>query len=86
MKILLIFMALACIALLSGCEAGYSDTSGKYKLPPELADCKIYALRADGLGRNMAVIRCPKSSTTTNYSESCGKGCVKRITTTVVQE
>lgn len=36
-------------------------------MPPELADCKVYAINNTN-GEHITVMRCPNSTTSTNYS------------------
>lgn len=81
-KIVLLFtLAL----LVTGCNNDYSpkDYTKKYDLPQELADCTIHEIDGQGV-LEMAVVRCPNSDTTTQWSESCGKNCTRTRTTVVL--
>jgi hypothetical protein len=52
---------------LTGCySANYQETTGSYKMPKELEDCKIYTLQAEGWDPAIKVVRCP-TETTTSY-------------------
>jgi hypothetical protein len=52
---------------LTGCySANYEESTGSYKMPKELEDCKIYTLQGEGITPAIKVVRCP-SQTTTNY-------------------
>ena len=62
----LIIIALALSVL--GCEADYKDSTKKFSMPPELSDCKIYDL-TNVSGVRITVVRCPLSSTTTEYQD-----------------
>lgn len=67
-KVLLVIMAIALV----GCEKEQRDVSQKYLLGDGLSDCNIYELRSES-GKLITVVRCPNSSTSTNYVESTGK-------------
>ena len=63
MKVLIILAAIA----LTGCyTANYNDTTGSYKLPKELNDCKVYSLQGEGSSPAITVVRCP-TDTSTSY-------------------
>lgn len=68
--------------LFAGCSKSYSDNSDSYLLPEGLKHCKVYRLNGDSGSRDVTVVHCPNSSTTTEYS--CGKGCYH--SNTVIQE
>lgn len=66
--------------LLAGCGDSYSKSlDSNYTLPSELSDCKIVKLVGSGMSRDLYVVRCPNSSTTTRYS--CGKNCDQTVAT-----
>lgn len=60
------------------------ERTSDYVLPAGLADCRIYKM-SDDYGNSMKVVRCPKSDTTTSYSETCGKNCNKTVSNSVVE-
>ncbi len=51
---------LLCVALVA-CDEHTEEVSGKYKLPKELSDCKVFYLY--GEGQAITAMRCPNSST-----------------------
>lgn len=55
--------AMACV-LLAACPDSYQQINAT-KLPPELADCKLYDVVAQG--RTLYIVRCPLAATTTTY-------------------
>lgn len=55
-----------------------------YPLPDAMKHCKVYKLY-DG-EKEIRVVYCPKVPTITSYTESCGKNCVRTVTTSVVHE
>lgn len=58
-------LLLAAAVLLTACEPGYKDQTARFPiLPPELKDCKVYRIEADGPG-HIKVVRCPNSTVTT---------------------
>ncbi len=48
------------------CTPTYINEIGKYRLPPELQDCKIYYLSSSD-GGSLTVVRCPNSTVTASY-------------------
>lgn len=70
------------VFILSGCAKETVSISGNYDIPKELLDCNIYYMRSD-VSRNLTVIRCPNSSTTTSYSEQHGKATKTRNITVI---
>ena len=44
-----------------------------------LTDCMLYDIQDS----NVLIVRCPNSTTTTSYDESCGKNCRRQITNVV---
>lgn len=60
-------LTVATMIALAGCNKNTYESSGKYLLPDELSDCKIYVLQADGIGETLNVVRCPNSQTAVNY-------------------
>jgi hypothetical protein len=67
------------IALLSGCEDSYKEANFPAR-PPELQGCKIYYLENE-VGREITVVRCPNSDTSTTYKQGRTAG-----TTVVIDE
>ncbi|QIW86876.1 hypothetical protein AHP1_451 [Aeromonas phage Ahp1_CNU-2021] len=65
--------------LLVGCDSYSKSLDSDYTLPPELSDCKIVKLVGSGMSKDLYVVRCPNSSTTTRYH--CGKSCEQSVTT-----
>jgi|DEB19_MinimDraft_2_1074335.scaffolds.fasta_scaffold87635_2 hypothetical protein len=50
-------------------------------------DCTIFFTRTLSPGDNITWVRCTKDDATkAHYTRSCGKGCVRRIETTTIQE
>lgn len=77
MKYLLI--TLLAITLI-GC--GTKEQTTNYYLPSDLSDCKVYYVSGKGVNRNLYVVRCPNSTTSTTHS--CGKNCT--ASNTVIEE
>lgn len=78
MRVLLMFFAL----ILLGCESQTRDVSGAYVLPEGLKDCKVYYMDSDK-ERDLSVLRCPNSATTTSMTVSSGKTSHAESTTVV---
>ena len=57
----------ALAVLLVGCNPSYENKDASYRLPPEMQDCKIYKINGDAISRDVIVVRCPNSQTTTSY-------------------
>ena len=70
------------VLILSGCAKETVSISGNYDIPKELSDCSIYYMRSD-VSRNLTIIRCPNSSTTTSYSEQHRKATRTRDITVI---
>lgn len=63
-----LFISVALVLLLTGCDKSYRDVNTDYVLPEELSDCKIYKLHDGNILNGVIVItRCPNSSTSTNH-------------------
>lgn len=58
------------VLALAGCENRATEVH--YVLPNELKDCKIYYLESTR-NHDLTVMRCPNSTTSTNYSVQNGK-------------
>lgn len=73
-KFLIVYIVGILIVLFisSGCEKTYVEATDNYLLPFELQDCKVYYLSNSG-GGSITVVRCPNSSTSTNYSSGKAK-------------
>lgn len=56
------------VLFLTGCNPSYENKDGSYRLPPEMQDCKVYKLNGDATNRDIVVVRCPNSQTTTSYN------------------
>lgn len=68
MKYFIVLLAL----ILCGCDPSGSEITHTYSVMPEgLKDCKIYTI-SNG-GREVTVVRCPNSSTSTQYTVRRGK-------------
>lgn len=78
-KLLLLPLLLA----LTACETNNRNITNNYALPQELSDCSITYLKS-ATEYDLTVIRCPNSDTTTMNKQSCGKSCIKTLTTTVI--
>lgn len=58
--------------------AGCSNSASEMRfsaMPPELKDCKIFAVSNDS-GSHIKVARCPNSTTTTTYSQGKSQASV----------
>ncbi len=62
-------LALIAALLLAGCDAYTDDVSDRYQLPKGLQDCEVYRMTASR-GKDLYVIRCPNSTTTTSYQDN----------------
>lgn len=62
-----LILATVLSAGLAGCSNSASELHFS-ALPPELKDCKIFAVNNDS-GSHIKVARCPNSTTTTTYSQ-----------------
>lgn len=80
-KLFVLFLILT----LSACSKETTNISEKYQLPNELSDCKIYRMIAEG-GSSLTLVRCPNSSTTTDYTERSGKSTNYRSITVIDNE
>lgn len=81
MKKILILLPL--IISMASCQNSNKDITGAYALPIELEDCSISYLTSS-TEYNITVVRCPNSDTTTHSVHSCGKGCIRKQNTTVI--
>lgn len=74
-----------CILILSfvGCDAKTVDMTSEYKLPPELNDCNFYYVRGGGSSKDLYVVRCPNSSTSTTWNEQQGKTTTSETVSTI---
>jgi outer membrane lipopolysaccharide assembly protein LptE/RlpB len=61
---------IAAVFLLAGCGNSAKEMAVQV-LPEGLKDCKFYELVIDG--SRIKVVRCPNSTTTTNWKEQVGK-------------
>lgn len=53
-----------------GCNIRTEERTNAFNVPKELSDCKIYSLGTNGsdnIAQIITVVRCPNSSTTTDY-------------------
>ncbi|AIW03777.1 hypothetical protein CPT_Moogle40 [Citrobacter phage Moogle] len=55
------------VLFLTGCNPSYENKDASYRLPPEMQDCRVYKLNGDTTSRDVIVVRCPNSQTTTSY-------------------
>lgn len=69
--------------VLAGCSASTENRTNLYQMPPEMADCKVFKLEGDGLTKTLYVVKCPKSTTTTQWEESQGKSGSRSYSVTV---
>lgn len=76
-------MVLCIILALYSC-APYHEPRTEYALPPEMKDCKVHLI-SDG-NKELYVVVCPSSITSTNWTSSCGKNCTQTNSTTVVHK
>jgi hypothetical protein len=67
-------LGLLATVMFCGCSNGYQEKNYPTK-PPELSDCKVYYLHNDS-GDNITVMRCPNSTTSSNYTTKAGKTIV----------
>lgn len=63
---------LASVAFLAGCQP-HAEKLDFPVIPDGLKDCQFFKLGQGGLGRDIMVVRCPNSSTSTTYQQSNGK-------------
>ncbi|MEG2707435.1 MAG: hypothetical protein RR959_08840 [Erysipelotrichaceae bacterium] len=87
MKKLLTSLLCCTVLVLVGCENDYTpqDKTNNYQLNEDLKDCSIVELK--GYSENdLIVVRCPLSSTTTSYTESCGKNCTRKLNNNLIDE
>lgn len=87
MKKLLTSLLCCTVLILIGCEGDYApqDKTNKYQLSDDLKDCSIVELK--GYSENdLIVVRCPLSSTTTSYTETCGKNCTRELNNNLIDE
>lgn len=89
MRKLLIAFSLCAVTLtaLTGCESDNTpmDKTSAYVLPESLKDCTISEITGDTVS-TITVTRCPLSNTVTSYDENCGKGCVRHLNNSVIDE
>lgn len=73
-------MKLIILLILGGCDLrGHSkDASNKYNLPSGLSDCNVYYIGGEN-GDILTAIRCPNSSTATNYQTGKTRKSVSTI-------
>jgi len=88
MKSLKLVLLSSCVLVFSGCDdSNYlpEKKTRKYVLDETLKDCSITEIKSS-TEDNLTIVRCPLSSTTTNYTENCGKNCTDNISNTVIDE
>lgn len=87
MKKYLIGLVCCMVLGITGCNSDYTpqDKTNKYQLSDNLLDCTITELRGSN-ENDIIVVRCPLSSTTTAYSENCGKNCSRKLNNNVIDE
>ena len=87
MKKYLIGLVCCMVMGITGCNSDYTpqDKTNKYQLGDNLLDCTITELRGSN-ENDIIVVRCPLSSTTTTYSEKCGKNCTRHLNNTLIDE
>lgn len=81
-------ITMVAVSLLVGCaqESGPGvtyDIKGAYTLPPELSDCSVYKLDTNERIPNLVIVRCPNSTTSTNWTETQGRTTVQGSTIVV---
>lgn len=87
MKKLLTSLLCCTVLALVGCDNNYTpqDKTNKYQLSDDLKDCSIVELK--GYSENdLIAVRCPLSSTTTCYTETCGKNCSRELNNNLIDE
>jgi hypothetical protein len=60
---------LSVVLMFLGCSKTKNIT-GKYDLPPELSECKIYELAAEGIGPDLVLLKCPESNSIINARQN----------------
>lgn len=65
-KTFLCMTVMMTFGMLSGCEKETKESTSSYALPEGMQDCRIYQMQGQN-GESMTVVRCPLSSTTTDY-------------------
>lgn len=77
------------LLLLAGCTPSSSTVDIKnaskeqYQFPPGLQDCTYFQV-SPAWGSTMNIIRCPMSSTSVDWTTSCGKNCIKHNNTITI--
>nr|HAU5726746.1 hypothetical protein [Citrobacter freundii] len=66
------------VLFLTGCNPSYDNKEGSYTLPPEMRDCSIYRLNGSMINRDLVVVRCPNSQTTT--TSKVGRSSAQSVT------
>ena len=87
MKKYLIGLVCCMVLGITGCNSDYTpqDKTNKYQLSDNLSDCSVTELRGSN-ENDIIVVRCPLSSTTTAYSENCGKNCTRHLNNALIDE
>ena len=63
----------------AACQPSTQEVSTNYRIPKGLEDCHFYRMSAGGISNSVLVVRCPRSDTSTQQTQSCGKGCSKSV-------
>ena len=77
------------LLLLVGCTPSSSTVDIKnaskdqYQFPPGLQDCTYFQV-SPAWGSTMNIIRCPMSSTSVDWTTSCGKNCIRHNNTITI--
>lgn len=76
-----VILAFVCVS----CDNSPKNRTNNYNLPKELQDCTVSVI-SGSLMKELYVLRCPNSTTSANWSETCGKGCVRNYSSNTVEE
>lgn len=84
MNKLLVIAAILALGL-AGCNPHTSEVSANFVVPRGLQDCQFYKMEPGGLSNSIMVVRCPRSDTATQQTQSCGKGCSRNVRAAVTE-
>lgn len=72
--LMLIWPSLTIVVLvaITGCDPTHKNISRKYELPEPLKNCSVYVMY-DTRGRDITVVHCPNSNTTTQTGDKTSK-------------
>lgn len=71
--------------ILVGCDNTPKDKTNDYVIPTALKDCKISVISGKTV-KELYVVRCPNSTTSTNWDENCGKNCTRHESVNTIDD